>query len=203
MSLELKVALRTVVLLVLLVEANWLASVIRGERLAARSALAEAALIVPVAGVRADQLVDSWGAPRSGGRLHEGIDIGAPLGTPVRAAASGTIVKLHSSRLGGTTLYQLDASGRLIFLYAHLKAYATRLKAGEAVMKGQVLGYVGTTGNAKTPHLHFEIHQANREKQWWRGASLNPYSALTSRWVEALPAPVLSADRRGLGTSRR
>lgn len=185
MSFELKVALRTVILLVLLMEANWLASVIRGERLAAQLALSEAALIVPVAGVRADQLVDSWGAPRSGGRSHEGIDIGAPLGTPVRATTAGTIVKLHRSKLGGTTLYQLDASGRLIFLYAHLKAYAAKLKAGDAVVKGQVLGYVGTTGNAKSPHLHFEIHQANREKQWWRGASLNPYAALTSRRMEA------------------
>jgi peptidoglycan LD-endopeptidase LytH len=142
------------------------------------------ALIVPIAGVAASDLVDTWGAPRSGGRHHEGVDIMAPTGTPVRAAADGRIVKLFTSELGGLTVYQLDAAGRLILYYAHLSAYAPDLTVGMAVKQGQVIASVGQTGNATTPHLHFEVQRANPGRQWWRGQAVNPYRALVAGRVD-------------------
>jgi len=137
-----------------------------------------AELIIPVEGVTSTQLVDTWGQARSEGRKHEGIDIMAPQGTPVRATAAGRIAKLFWSKRGGTTVYQFDQSGRLVYYYAHLSAYAQGLKEGDEVRQGQLIAYVGSTGNATTPHLHFEIQRANAGHQWWRGASLNPYMPL-------------------------
>jgi peptidoglycan LD-endopeptidase LytH len=142
------------------------------------------ALIVPIAGVRTADLVDTWGAPRSGGRHHEGVDIMAPLGTPVRAAADGEIVKLFTSELGGLTIYQRDASGRLILYYAHLSAYAPDLTVGMPVRQGQVIATVGQTGNATTPHLHFEVQRAGPGRHWWRGEAVNPYLALKAGRVD-------------------
>ena len=135
-------------------------------------------LIIPVDGVKLSSLVDTWGAARSQGRKHEGIDIMAPAGTPVRATAAGQIAKLFHSVRGGTTIYEFDRSGHLLFYYAHLKAYADGLHEGEAVEQGQLLAYVGSTGNATTPHLHFEIQHAAAPKQWWRGTAFNPYLPL-------------------------
>lgn len=141
-------------------------------------------LIIPIEGVAASALVDSWGAPRAGGHRHEGVDIMADAGTPVRAAAAGTIVKLFTSKRGGITIYQRDASGRYVFYYAHLSGYAVGLKEGLGVAQGQVIARVGQTGNATTPHLHFEVHIADPEGRWWRGEAVNPYLALKAGRVE-------------------
>lgn len=142
------------------------------------------ALIIPVAGVATTELVDSWGAPRGSGRRHEGVDIMADEGTPVRAVASGTILKLHRSDRGGLTVYQSDASGWIIFCYAHLSAYADGLEEGQAVEQGEVIAEVGQTGNATTPHLHFEVLRAAERRQWWGGQAINPYQALVAGRID-------------------
>jgi murein DD-endopeptidase MepM/ murein hydrolase activator NlpD len=135
-------------------------------------------IIVPIKGVSVAGLIDTWGAPRDGGRRHEGIDIMVPAWTPVRAAATGTIVKLFSSSRGGVTVYQTDSSGRLILYYAHLNGYVPGLREGMRVKQGQEIAYVGQTGNATTPHLHFEVQRVSAPGQWWRGEAVNPYMAL-------------------------
>lgn len=151
----------------------------RGEAVGARD------LVVPIAGVAITDLVDSYGAARGGGRAHEGVDIMAPHGTPVRAAAAGRVLKLHTSARGGLTLYQADESGRVIFCYAHLSAYADGVKEGQRVEQGDVIAAVGQTGNATVPHLHFEVLRAKAPGQWWGGEAMNPYRALIAGRVDA------------------
>jgi murein DD-endopeptidase MepM/ murein hydrolase activator NlpD len=141
-------------------------------------------LIVPIAGIETSALVDSFGAAREGRRAHEGVDIMADEGTPVRAAAKGTILKLHESARGGLTLYQADATGRLILCYAHLSAYAEGVSEGMAVEQGQLIAHVGETGNATRPHLHFEVLRAKAPGQWWSGVAVNPHAALLAGRVE-------------------
>lgn len=141
-------------------------------------------LIVPVAGVTRSSLKDTWGAPRDSGRTHKGIDIMADKGTPVLAAASGKIIKLFVSAKGGTTIYQMDESGKYIFYYAHLERYADNLHPGQRVLRGEVIGYVGETGNAPVPHLHFEIQTHGAGRKWWRGVAMNPFPVLKSGHVE-------------------
>jgi murein DD-endopeptidase MepM/ murein hydrolase activator NlpD len=143
-------------------------------------ALGERDLQVPVQGVRADQLVDSFHDTRDGTRQHEAIDILAPRGTPVLAAENGTIARLFLSKAGGNTIYQFDPSREYCYYYAHLDRYAEGLKEGDHVSKGQTIGYVGTTGNAPkdTPHLHFAIFRLTPEKHWWEGTPLDPYDIL-------------------------
>lgn len=136
------------------------------------------ALLVPVDHVAVADLVDTWGASRSEGRTHEGIDIVAPMGTPVLAAADGRIVKFFESERGGITIYQFDRSERFVYYYAHLNARAARLAEGDAVRQGQVIAYVGETGNAPIPHLHFEVQRLTPEKHWWEAESMNPYPLL-------------------------
>lgn len=141
-------------------------------------------LVIPVQGVRADQLVDTWGDPRSGGeRLHEAIDIMAPRGTPVVAAAAGTVEKLFVSEQGGITAYLRSPDRRTIHYYAHLDRYAPGLAEGQAVRPGQVIGYVGFTGSASPegPHLHFAIEQVSADQSWWEGTPVNPYPLLSAR----------------------
>lgn len=135
-------------------------------------------LIIPVQGVVVTQLVDTWGQARAEGRTHEGIDILAPQGTPVLAAVDGRIVKFFDSVRGGTTIYEFDREERFVYYYAHLSARAASLSEGEAVLQGQVIGYVGMTGNAPVPHLHFEIERLGAERHWWRATALNPYPLL-------------------------
>lgn len=137
-------------------------------------------LIVPVRRVSMDALTDTWGAARGEGRTHEGIDIMAPQGAPVLAAADGEIVRFWNSERGGVSVYQADANGENIYYYAHLNAYANGLKEGDRVRQGDVIGYVGQTGNASTPHLHFEIHSTEDAERWWSGEAVNPYPYLTS-----------------------
>ena len=117
---------------------------------------------------------------RSEGRVHDAIDILAPAGTPVLAVADGTVEKLFDSERGGLTLYQFEPSGRYCYYYAHLQRYADGIAEKKAIRRGEVIGYVGSTGNASpdAPHLHFEIHRLGAERQWWKGESLNPYPVL-------------------------
>jgi peptidoglycan LD-endopeptidase LytH len=135
-------------------------------------------LAFPVQGVAPDRLINSFQESRGAGtRLHRAVDIMAPRRTPVRAVEAGTIARLDSSAAGGISVYQFDPDQRYCYYYAHLDAYAPGLEEGDKVERGQVLGYVGTTGNAPktTPHLHFAIYRLSDSKQWWAGTALNPY----------------------------
>jgi peptidoglycan LD-endopeptidase LytH len=138
-------------------------------------------LSLPVNGVRADKLVPTFDEAR-GDRPHEAIDIMSPRGTPVIATEDGRIAKLFWSKAGGHTIYQFDPSARYVYYYAHLDRYADGLAEGQDVKRGQTIGYVGSTGNAKAdaPHLHFAIFLLTPEKRWWDGAALDPYPVL--RW---------------------
>ena len=113
----------------------------------------------------------------AGGRAHEAVDILAPRNTPVHAVEGGIIAKLFHSKAGGTTVYQFDRSKRFCYYYAHLQSYAPGLHEGQPVSAGDVLGYVGTSGNAPpgTPHLHFAIFELTPEKRWWDGRAIDPY----------------------------
>jgi murein DD-endopeptidase MepM/ murein hydrolase activator NlpD len=137
-------------------------------------------LIIPVSGVQRRQLSDTWGQARAEGRTHEGIDILAPQGTPVMAAADGRIVKFFDSVRGGVTIYQFDHGERFVYYYAHLSSRAPGLAEGDQVRQGQVIAYVGMTGNAPVPHLHFEIERLGPEHHWWRAEAMNPFPLLMS-----------------------
>ncbi|MES2978782.1 MAG: peptidoglycan DD-metalloendopeptidase family protein [Pseudomonadota bacterium] len=134
-------------------------------------------LAIPVSGVAAGQLVDTYTQARAAGAPHEAIDIMAARGVPVIAVEDGKVAKLFLSQAGGITLYQFDPTGRYAYYYAHLDRYADGLAESSALRKGQVIGYVGSTGNARAdaPHLHFAIFKLGPERQWWRGTALNPY----------------------------
>jgi murein DD-endopeptidase MepM/ murein hydrolase activator NlpD len=136
-------------------------------------------LIVPVTGVTPAQLVGSFDDAR-GQRRHEALDIPAPRGTPVVSAAAGQLVKLHTSEFGGLMVYTADETERFVLLYAHLDRYASGLAEGMRLRRGQLLGYVGTTGNAppEVPHLHFGIARVSSVAEWWRGAPVDPLPLL-------------------------
>lgn len=138
------------------------------------------ALAIPVEGVRPEQLVASFADQRSGTRAHEAIDILAPRNTPVKAVEDGTIARLFYSKAGGTTIYQFDPTEQFCYYYAHLERYAEELREGDRVRKGQILGYVGTSGNAskETPHLHFAVFRLTAAKRWWEGTPIDPYPIL-------------------------
>lgn len=144
------------------------------------SELAERDLVIPVEGIGPDQLVRSYDDERGGARVHEAIDILAPRGTPVRAVEDGTVARLFNSKAGGITVYQFDPTERFCYYYAHLDRYADNLKEGERVRKGQVIGYVGVSGNAPkdTPHLHFAVFRLTDAKRWWEGTPIDPYDIL-------------------------
>jgi murein DD-endopeptidase MepM/ murein hydrolase activator NlpD len=137
-------------------------------------------LIIPVEGITAAQLSDTFTDARGEGRLHDAIDIMAPTGTPVRAVADGRIVKLFNSKAGGLTLYQFDAAETVSFYYAHLDRYADGVAEGQLVKQGDLVGYVGFTGNASPdgPHLHFAVTLLGADKKWWQGTAINPYPYL-------------------------
>ena len=145
------------------------------------SALASMRLLIPVEGVRPEQLQDTFKDSRSEGRVHDAIDIVAPRGTPVLAATDGRVVKLFQSARGGVTFYQLAAADeRYVLYYAHLERYAEGLSEGHVARRGETVGYVGDTGNA-TPgntHLHFQIYRVADPKRFWTGENLNPYPLL-------------------------
>lgn len=150
---------------------------------AAAPAACPAGLIVPVAGVTPAQLVDTFTDARSEGRVHDAIDIMAAAGTPVVAAAPGTVEKLFLSEKGGITAYVRSPDRQWIYYYAHLQGYAPGLAAGNSVKAGDAVGSVGSTGNASpdAPHLHFAINAMAAGEGWWQGTPINPYPALTGR----------------------
>jgi peptidoglycan LD-endopeptidase LytH len=133
-------------------------------------------LTLPVHGVTAAQLQPSFEQAR-GERRHEAIDILAPSGTPVFAVESGRVAKLFVSDRGGLTIYQFDPLERYAYYYAHLSKYADGLQEGGRISRGEVIGYVGVSGNAPpdAPHLHFAIFELGPEKRWWQGAPIDPF----------------------------
>ncbi|HUO85243.1 MAG TPA: M23 family metallopeptidase [Thermoanaerobaculia bacterium] len=157
----------------------------RGEASPELRSLAAGDLVIPVAGVRREDLRGDFGAPRGGNRTHQAIDILAPRGTEVLAAVDGTIEKLYTSDAGGLTLYLFDQKRERNYYYAHLDAYAEGLREDQRVTRGEVIGYVGTTGNAPTgaPHLHFAIETVPPTGEWWKGEPTDPYPLLRSRGV--------------------
>ena len=144
-----------------------------------------AGLAIPVAGVKARELVDTYTQARAGGaRRHDAIDIMAPVGRPVIAAAPGTVEKLFNSQGGGgISAYVRSQDGRWIYYYAHLSAYAPGLREGQQVRRGSPIGYVGYTGNANPegPHLHFAINRMQAGEAWHQGSPINPYPLLAGR----------------------
>jgi murein DD-endopeptidase MepM/ murein hydrolase activator NlpD len=141
--------------------------------------LAARGIAMPIEGVRGLALQDTFTDRRTGGS-HEALDIPAPRGTPVRAVDDGRLVKLFTSVPGGLTVYQFDPTGRLSYYYAHLDRYAENVREGMALRKGDVVGYVGTTGNApaNAPHLHFAVFVLDADKRWWKGKAINPFPEL-------------------------
>ncbi len=155
------------------------------------AALRAMKLLMPVQGIEPAQLSDTYADARGTGRLHDAIDIMAPTGRPVRAVADGRIVKLFTSVPGGLTLYQFDKDEQVAFYYAHLDRYADGITEGQPVKRGEVIGYVGWTGNANeaAPHLHFAIFVLDADKKWWKGTAVNPYPLLRRAATEAAGAP--------------
>jgi len=139
------------------------------------------AMTPPIGGLVLSDLRDTFEEIHNG-HLHEAIDIIEPRGTPVRAVVHGTIRKLFLSKLGGNTIYQFDEMAEYCYYYAHLDRYAEGLREGMSVQPGDVIGFVGSTGNAaeRTPHLHFAIFELGPEKRWSRGKAVNPYPALVA-----------------------
>jgi murein DD-endopeptidase MepM/ murein hydrolase activator NlpD len=150
-------------------------------------------LLIPVVGITQTQLRNTFHERRSGGRSHQAIDILAPFNTPVVATMDGRIRKLFTSKAGGITIYQTDGAEEKIYYYAHLARYADGLHEGQIVSRGDVIGYVGTTGNAPptTPHLHFAIMILPPTKEWWKGEAIDPYPLLTGRTRAASGATTL------------
>jgi murein DD-endopeptidase MepM/ murein hydrolase activator NlpD len=144
-----------------------------------------AGLAIPVVGVKARDLVDTFTQARAGGaRVHDAIDIMAPVGRPVISVAPGTVEKLYFSEGGGgTSAYVRSEDGRWSFYYAHLSAYAPGLREGQHVRRGTPIGYVGFSGNANPagPHLHMAINRMQPGEKWWQGTPVNPYPLLAGK----------------------
>lgn len=136
-------------------------------------------LAMPIAGVDPAQLQDTFHQQRAG-HMHEALDIMAPRGTPVMAVVEGNVAKLFTSKQGGLTVYQFDNSGTYCYYYAHLDHYAPGLKEGTLLRKGDVLGFVGSTGDAsqEAPHLHLAVFKLGPEKEWWKGTAIDPLPLL-------------------------
>jgi peptidoglycan LD-endopeptidase LytH len=147
------------------------------ETTASDLAVLSAELMIPIAGVQPSELRDTFHEPRGGGtRMHEALDIMAPRGTPVLSAAPGRVLKLHNSKDGGLMVYAADSSERFVLMYAHLDHYADGMRDGAPLRRGQVIGYVGSTGDAQpnAPHLHFAIAHPRDVKFWWTGTAIDP-----------------------------
>lgn len=189
MAMEWRDRLQTIVVTAALTSAAWLAAglflyarqVDANPRDGSEEAGVQGPLVVPVEGVRREQLTDTWGQSRAdGARAHEAIDIMARRGTPVLAAAAGTVEKLFVSVRGGTTIYVRSPDRRTIYYYAHLDGYARGLAERQQVRAGQVIAFVGSTGDASpdAPHLHFGMSTARPDEGWWQGQAINPYPLL-------------------------
>jgi len=137
-------------------------------------------LLIPVSGVTANQLRDSFYDSRSEGRIHGALDIMAPKDTPVLAAEDGTVLRLQQSERGGIMLYQSDPTGTYVLYYGHLSRYAEGVAEGKKLSRGEVIAYVGDTGNAGTGnfHLHFGISKMTSPGKWYGGEPINPYPLL-------------------------
>ncbi len=142
--------------------------------------LSQRHLILPIEGLTARDIHDTFDQGRPGGKSHEASDLLAPRGTPILAVEDGVIQKLFLSKPGGTTIYEFDPQSVFCYYYAHLDRYGEGLKEGLHVKQGEVIGFVGTSGNAppNAPHLHFAIFKLGMEKHWWQGAAINPYPLL-------------------------
>jgi peptidoglycan LD-endopeptidase LytH len=139
-------------------------------------------LRVPIDGANVETWKGAFDERRGGGsRGHEAVDILSPRNTPVHAVTAGTIAKIFESKDGGHTVYQFDGDDRFCYYYAHLERYADTLHEGQRVNQGDIIGYVGTSGNApaNTPHLHFAVYQLDNQKRWWKGTPLDPYVVFT------------------------
>ncbi len=149
------------------------------SRAQATSATSPPVIGPPILGIKAYQLRDSFNEIHAGYR-HEAIDIIEPAGTPVRAAVDGTIQKLFLSQAGGNTIYEFDEESAYCYYYAHLERYAEGLHEGMRVSRGEVIGYVGSTGDASpaAPHLHFAIYLLGPGRLWWKGAAIDPYPVI-------------------------
>ncbi len=134
-------------------------------------------LMIPVEGIKLAQLSDNFDQPRGSERHHEALDIMAAKGTKVLAVADGKVAKLFESKPGGLTVYQFDPSEKYAYYYAHQDRYAEGVKEGMELKRGDLVGYVGVTGNSdpKAPHLHFAVVELTPEKQWWKGTPVNPF----------------------------
>jgi peptidoglycan LD-endopeptidase LytH len=139
-------------------------------------------LKLPVDGVDRKDLRNTFSEAR-GSRTHEALDILSPRGTKVRAVEDGRVQKLFTSKAGGLTIYEFDPTQTFAYYYAHLDRYEDGLREGQMVKRGDVIGYVGSTGNASpdAPHLHFAIFRLGPEKRWWKGEPINPYLVLSEQ----------------------
>jgi murein DD-endopeptidase MepM/ murein hydrolase activator NlpD len=156
---------------------------VAGAPVAALNDLPPGRIRLPIDGVDIESFKGGFAERRGGDRPHEAVDMLAPRSTPVHAVENGTIAKLFTSKQGGLTVYQFDPDRRLCFYYAHLDRYADGLKDGAVVAQGDVIGYVGTTGNAppNTPHLHFAVFELNADRRWWQGRPIDPYQVFKDR----------------------
>lgn len=138
-----------------------------------------ATLGMPIAGIAPAKLTSNFSEKRDG-RSHEALDLMAPRGTPVHAVDEGNVVKLFTSKEGGLTVYQFNNARELCYYYAHLDRYAAGLTEGTLLRRGDVLGYVGSTGNASpdAPHLHFAVFRLGPEREWWKGSPIDPLPLL-------------------------
>jgi murein DD-endopeptidase MepM/ murein hydrolase activator NlpD len=146
--------------------------------------VAPSGLAIPVVGVKPEQLVDTYSAARSGGRVHDANDIMAARGTEVVAAAPGTVEKLFFSHGGGgITAYVRSPDGQWQYYYAHLDSYWPGLHEGQVVKQGDPIGRVGSTGDAspEAPHLHFAVNKMEAGQRWWQGSPVNPYPLLAGK----------------------
>jgi murein DD-endopeptidase MepM/ murein hydrolase activator NlpD len=149
---------------------------------AAAAAVPPGKLMLPVDGLPMSQVKDTFDQPRGNERHHEALDIVAPKGSKVVAAADGKIAKLFTSKPGGLTVYVFDPSEKYAYYYAHLDRYAEGLQEGATVKRGDPLGFVGVSGNSdpNAPHLHFAVFELTPEKLWWKGTPVNPYPLLAN-----------------------
>jgi peptidoglycan LD-endopeptidase LytH len=145
-----------------------------------------ASLTIPVLGIRPEQLRDSYDDARTG-HVHHAIDIMSPAGSPVVAAADGSILRLRTGGNGGITIYQLAPDGRTLYYYAHLQRYAAGMREGLPIQRGQVIAYVGDTGNAGAGnyHLHFSVGRLSDPRRWWESENTNPYPMLAGDYARA------------------
>lgn len=155
-------------------------------------------LMIPVEGIKLSDLSDNYNQPRGGDRTHEALDIMAPKGTKVFATADGKVAKLFNSKQGGLTVYQFDPTETYAYYYAHLDRYAEGIKEGDVLKRGDLVGYVGVTGNSDPngPHLHFAVFELTPEKQWWKGTPVNPYPLMGDQAASSTPATAAVAPTR-------